>query len=143
MGKEQDVMHGFVKQEISRFYSSFDGWNILPVAHLKGYDQIFNAERFHHGEKESVLVLVSFEPKISSDVLKTLGTVGVGAYGQVTKSKMAVIVPQNADLSDISASTRVLFMKSFSFANGMLVWDKNPVRKSVNGKAAAEATASA
>jgi hypothetical protein len=143
MGKEQDVMHGFVKQEINRFYSSFDGWSVLPVTHLKGYDQIFSAERFFHGEKESVLVLVSFEPTISSDLLKTLGTTGTGVYGQSTKTKMAVIVPMNADLSGISASTRVLFMKSFSFTDGMLVWDKNPVRKSVYDKSAPEAPVSA
>ncbi|MEN6443905.1 MAG: hypothetical protein ABFC71_09140 [Methanoregula sp.] len=143
MGKEQDVMHGFVKQEISRFYSSFDGWTLLPVTHLKGYGQIFSAERFVHGEKESVLVLVSFEPTISTEVLKTIGTAGRGTYGEATTGGMAVIVPQNADLSGVAAGTRVLFMKSFSFADGLLVWDKNPVRKFVHGKAPHEAAASA
>ena len=134
MGGNQDVMRGFVSQEINRYFSSFDGWKVLPVANLKGYDQVFSAERFNQGDKESVSVLVSFEPKISHEFAGKAGVSGTGAYGQVKKGGVAYIVPRNADTSGIPAGARLLFMKSFAYQNGILAWEKNPVRRPVAGK---------
>ncbi len=134
MGGNQDVMRGFVSQEINRFFSSFDGWKILPVTNLKGYDQVFSAERFKHGEKESVSILVSFEPKVSADMLGTAAISGTGAYGQSKKSGTAFIVPRNSEISGLPAGAKVLYMKSFSYQNGILAWEKNPVRRPVVGK---------
>ena len=134
MGGNLDVMRGFVSQEINRYYSSFDGWKILPVNNLKGYDQVFCAERSCKGEKESVSILVTFEPKIPSDLTSMAAASGTGAYGQVKKGGLAYIVPRNADTSGIPEGARLLFMKSFSFQNGILTWEKNPVRRPVAGK---------
>lgn len=134
MGGNQDVMRGFVSQEINRYYSSFDGWKVLPVTNLKGYDQVFCAERSRMGEKESVSVLVSFEPKIAAELANKTAASCTGAYGQVKKGGLAYIVPRNADTSGIPEGARLLFMKSFSFQNGVLTWEKNPVRRPVAGK---------
>jgi len=134
MGGNQDVMRGFVSQEINRFFSSFDGWKILPVTNLKGYDQIFSAERFKQGEKESVSILVSFDPKISTDMFGTAAISGTGAYGQSKKSGVAYIVPRNSDTSSLPSGATILYMKSFSFQNGILAWEKNPVRRPVAAK---------
>ena len=127
-------MRGFVSQEINRFFSSFDGWKIFPVTNLKGYDQVFSAERFKQGEKESVSILVSFEPKISTDMLGTAAISGTGAYGQSKKSGVAYIVPRNSDTSSLPSGAMILYMKSFSYQNGILAWEKNPVRRPVAGK---------
>ncbi len=134
MGGNQDVMRGFVGQEINRFFSSFDGWKIIPVANLKGYDQAFTAERFKQGEKESVSIFVSFEPKVSADMFGTAAAAGTGAYGQSKKSGVAYIVPRNSDISALPAGAKVFYMKSFSYQNGILAWEKNPVRRPVAGK---------
>jgi hypothetical protein len=134
MGGNQDVMRGFVSQEINRFFSSFDGWRILPGTNLKGYDQVFSAERFKQGEKESVSILVSFEPKVSSDMLGTAAISSTGAYGQSKKSGVAYIVPRNSDTSSLPAGATILYMKSFAYQNGILAWEKNPVRRPVAGK---------
>jgi hypothetical protein len=134
MGGNQDVMRGFVRQEINRFFSSYDGWKILPGANLKGYDQVFSAERFKMGEKESVSIFVSFEPKVSAEMFGITTSAGTGAYGQSKKGGIAYIVPQNADTAGIPAGTKILYMKSFSFQNGILTWEKNPTRRPVTGK---------
>ncbi|MFA5415995.1 MAG: hypothetical protein WC295_10905 [Methanoregula sp.] len=127
-------MHGFVNQEINRYYSSFDGWKILPVKNPKGYDQVFCAERSKMGEKESVSILVSFEPKIPFELASSTAAAGTGAYGQVKKGGVAYIVPRNADTTGVPEGARLLYMKSFSFQNGILTWEKNPVRRPVAGK---------
>ncbi len=31
MGSSQDIMHQFARQEINRFFSTYDGWRITPV----------------------------------------------------------------------------------------------------------------
>ena len=134
MGGNQDVMRGFVSQEINRFFSSFDGWKILPGASLKGYDQAFTAERFKQGEKESVSVLVSYEPKVTADMFGTAAAAGTGAYGQSRKSGVAYIVPRNSDVSALPAGAKIFYMKSFSYQNGILAWEKNPVRRPVAAK---------
>jgi len=134
MGGNQDVMRGFVSQEINRYYSSFDGWKILPGNNPKGYDQVFCAERSKMGEKESVSILVSFEPKISEELVGTAAAACTGVYGQVRKGGVAYIVPRNADTSGVPEGAQLHYMKSFSFQNGILTWEKNPVRRPVVGK---------
>ena len=118
MGGNQDVMRGFVRQEINRFFSSYDGWKIVPGATMKGYDQVFSVVRSKMGEKETVSIFVSFEPKVSAEMFRAA----------------AYIVPQNADTAGIPAGSKVLYMKSFSFQNGVLTWEKNPARRPVVGK---------
>jgi len=129
MGNYQDIMHGFVRQEMNRFFSTYDGWTITPVKQVSGYDQEFIAERSISGNKESQKVLVSFEKNVPKEKLEAMRSTDRGPYGQSFKSDVAIIVPQNSDTSKVPADVRLLFMKSFAFQGDMLAWMKKPEKK--------------
>ena len=129
MGSNQDIMHQFARQEINRFFSTYDGWKITPLPEAGGYDREFIAERTISGNKELNKVLVSFEKKVSKEKLERMRSSVTGPYGQVHKSNILLIVPQNADTSSVPNDIRTSFMNSFSFEGNMLAWTKKPVKK--------------
>lgn len=129
MGSNQDIMHQFARQEINRFFSTYDGWKITALPEAGGYDQEFIAERSISGKKELNKILVSFEKKVSKDKLEAMRSSERGPYGQVFSSNVALIVPQNADTSSLPGDIRLLFMKSFAFEGNALAWMKKPVQK--------------
>jgi hypothetical protein len=139
MGSNQDIMHQFARQEINRFFSTYDGWKITPLPEAGGYDREFIAERSISGNKELNKVLVSFEKKVSKEKLESMRSSERGPYGQVFKSDIALIVPQNSDTSSIPGDIRLFFMKSFAFQDGMLAWMKKPVQKPADEKSKAAA----
>ena len=129
MGSNQDIMHQFARQEINRFFSTYDGWTVTPLMQGSGYDQEFIAERTISGNKELNKVLVSFEKKVSKEKLDAMRSSERGPYGQVFKSDVALIVPQNSDTSSLPGDIRLFFMTSFAFEGDMLAWMKKPVQK--------------
>ena len=64
-----------------------------------------------------------------------------GPYGQVQKSDVLLIVPQNSDTSCIPPDVRLSFMNSFAFEGDELAWTKKPVQKSKEEKAKAKVAA--
>jgi hypothetical protein len=141
MGSSQDIMHNFAKQEINRFFSTYDGWKITPLPDTGGYDRKFIAERTISGNKESKKVLVSFEKCVQKEKIEGLRSSVTGPYGQVLKSDVLVIVPQNSDTSCVPPDIRLSFMNSFSFDGDALAWTKKPVQKSEDEKAKAKVMA--
>jgi hypothetical protein len=135
MGSSQDIMHQFARQEINRFFSTYDGWRITPVPAAEGYDREFIAERMVSGNRESTKVLVSFEKNISKDKIERMRSSVTGPYGQTQKSNILLIVPQNANTSLVPTDVRVSFMHSFVFQGDDLTWMKKPVQKSEEEKA--------
>jgi hypothetical protein len=129
MGSNQDIMHQFARQEINRFFSTYDGWTITPLTQSSGYDQEFVAERTISGNKELNKVLVSFEKKVPKEKVDAMRSSERGPYGQVFKSDVALIVPQNSDTSSLPGDIRLFFMTSFAFEGDMLAWMKKPVQK--------------
>ena len=127
-------MHQFARQEINRFFSTYDGWKITPLPEAGGYDREFIAERTISGNKELNKVLVSFEKKVSKEKLERMRSSVTGPYGQVHKSTILLIVPKNADTSSVPGDIRVSFMNSFSFDGNVLAWTKKPVQKSETEK---------
>jgi hypothetical protein len=134
MGSNQDIMHQFARQEINRFFSTYDGWKITPLPEAGGYDREFIAERTISGNKELNKVLVSFEKKVSKEKLERMRSSVTGPYGQVHKSNILLIVPQNADTSSVPKDIRISLMNSFSFDGNVLAWTKKPVKKSDDEK---------
>ena len=86
MGSSQDIMHQFARQEINRFFSTYDGWTITPLPEAGGYDREFIAERTISGNKESKKVLVSFEKNVKKEKIEGMRSSVTGPYGQVQKS---------------------------------------------------------
>jgi len=134
MGSNQDIMHQFARQEINRFFSTYDGWKITPLPETAGYDREFIAERTISGNTELNKVLVSFEKKVPKEKLERMRSSVTGAYGQVHKSTILLIVPQNSDTSSVPGDIRISFMNSFSFQGNDLIWTKKPVKKSDDEK---------
>jgi hypothetical protein len=141
MGSNQDIMHQFARQEINRFFSTYDGWKITPLPESAGYDREYIAERTISGNKELNKVLVSFEKNVPKEKLEKMRSSVTGPYGQIHKSNLLLIVPQNADTTSVPADVRVSFMHSFAFQGNDLTWTKKPVQKTQEEKAKAKITA--
>ena len=141
MGSNQDIMHNFARQEINRFFSTYDGWTITPLPEAGGYDREFIVERTISGNRESKKVLVSFEKCVQKEKIEGLRSTVTGPYGQIQKSEVLVIVPQNSDTSCVPPDVRLSFMNSFSFDGDALAWTKKPVQKSEEEKAKAKVAA--
>ena len=135
MGSSQDIMHQFARQEINRFFSTYDGWKITPLPEAGGYDRQFIAERTISGNKESTNVLVSFDKTVSKDKIESMRSSATGPYGQVRKNNILLIVPQNADTSSVPEDVRISLMNSFAFQGKALTWTKKPVQKTEEEKA--------
>jgi hypothetical protein len=135
MGSSQDIMHQFARQEINRFFSTYDGWKITPLPETAGYDREYIAQRTVSGKKELNKVLVSFEKKVPKEKLEQMRSSVTGPYGQVQKSEILLIVPQNSDTSSVPGDVRIHLMNSFAFQGNDLTWTKKPVQKSEDEKA--------
>jgi hypothetical protein len=134
MGSNQDIMHQFARQEINRFFSTYDGWKITSLPESAGYDREYLAERTVSGNKELNKVLVSFEKKVPKEKLEQMRSTVTGPYGQVHKSSILLIVPQNSDTSSVPNDVRLHFMNSFAFQGNDLIWVKKPVQKEEKAK---------
>jgi hypothetical protein len=134
MGSSQDIMHQFARQEINRFFSTYDGWKITPVPAADGYDREFIADRMVSGNRQSTRVLVSFEKNISKEKIDRMRSSVTGTYGQTQKGNILLIVPQNANTSLVPTDVRVSYMHSFVFQGDDLTWMKKPVQKSEEEK---------
>jgi hypothetical protein len=141
MGSNQDIMHQFARQEINRFFSTFDGWRITPLPESAGYDREYIAERTVSGNTELNKVLVSFEKKVPKEKLEQMRSSVKSPYGQVHKSEILLIIPQNSDTSSVPNDVRIHFMNSFAFQGNDLIWTKKPVQKSEEEKAKTQAAA--
>ena len=141
MGSSQDIMHQFARQEINRFFSTYDGWKITPLPETAGYDREYVAERTISGNKELNKVLVSFEKEVAKEKLEKMRSSVTGPYGQIHKSNLLLIVPQNADTTSVPADVRIHFMNSFAFQGNDLIWTKKPVQKTEEEKAKAKVAA--
>ena len=134
MGSNQDIMHQFARQEINRFFSTYDGWKITALPESSGYDREYLAERTISGNKELNKVLVSFEKKVPKEKLEQMRSTVTGPYGQVHKSAILLIVPQNSDTSSVPNDVRLHYMNSFAFQGNDLTWVKKPVQKEEKAK---------
>jgi hypothetical protein len=139
MGSSQDIMHQFARQEINRFFSTYDGWRITPVPPTEGYEREYIADRMVSGNRESTRVLVSFEKNIPKEKIEQLRSSATGPYGQVQKNNILLIVPQNTNTSLVPSDVRISFMHSFAFQGNDLTWMKKPVQKSEEEKAKVKA----
>ena len=136
MGSNQDIMHGFVRQEINRLFSRYDGWNLTPQEPADGYNSRFVAERTLNGKRESKNILVSFENALPAEEFEPMRTSRTGDYGQKLTPGIALILPQQADISTVPGDVTVYFMKSFAIRDGTLMWLKRPLRETTEKKEA-------
>jgi len=132
MGICTDIMHKFVKQEISRVYSSFDGWKMTQRKQGNSYETIFIISRINQGTREIVKLLVSFKKVITLDMLEELTYPEQVTDGMTPRRYYALMVPANTDTSALPKDLTVMFMTSFAFEGKELIWVKKPVPKTKN-----------
>ena len=129
MGICTDIMHDFVLQEINRIYSSYNGWKITPLVYGNNYDTVVLLERMVNGHREIVKVLVTFQERVTPDILDEVKKPEKAKDGIIVRNDFAVIVPAHADTSAFPSNVRIYSMKSFAFEGKELIWVKKPVRK--------------
>lgn len=129
MGICTDIMHKFVKQEISRVYSSFDGWKITQRKQGNSYETIFVINRMNQGTREIVKLLVCFKKVITLDMLEELTYPEKVTDGMTPRRYYALMIPANTDISALPKDLTVMTMTSFAFEGKELTWVKKPVRK--------------
>jgi len=129
MGICTDIMHKFVRQEISRVYSSFDGWKITQRKYGNSYETIFVISRMNQGTREIVKLLVLFKKVITLDMLEELTYPEKVTDGMTPRRSYAIMVPANADTSAIPKDLTVMTMTSFAFEGKELIWVNKPARK--------------
>ena len=137
MGSSQDIMHQFARQEINRFFSTYDGWKITALPEAAGYDREYIAERTISGNRQLDKVLVSFEKKVPKEKLEQMRSSVMGPYGLVQKSNILLIIPQNSDISSVPEDVTISYMQSFTFHGNDLIWLKKPVQQTKEEKAKA------
>jgi hypothetical protein len=138
MGSNQDIMHGFVQQEINRFFSRSDGWNLVPQEPAEGYTRRYIAERTIQGKREIQNLVVTFEKNVPAGAFDQMRTSGTGAYGQKISAGIAAILPRNADVSTVPDDVRIYFMNSFAIRDGELTWVKRSFPRPEEKKILAE-----
>ncbi len=142
MGICTDIMHKFVKQEISRIYSSFDGWKITQRKYGNSYETIFVISRINQGTREIVKLLVLFKKVITLDMLEELTYPEKVTDGMTPRRFYALMVPANADTSALPKDLTVMTMMSFAFEGKELIWVNKPTRKNKKGVQDSSATPS-
>jgi hypothetical protein len=73
---------------------------------------------------------------VPKEKLEQMRSTVTGPYGQVHKSTILLIVPQNSDTSNVPNDVRLHFMNSFAFQGNDLIWVKKPVQKEEKAKVA-------
>jgi hypothetical protein len=138
MGSTDDIMHEFVKKELTRLYPSVDGWQIKQ-AKTGGKEQGFVVSRRILGKTEGSHVLVSFDRVVSQKTLDALAAMSASEpIPGLAGPKKILVVPQNTKVSSPSGDITVLPMQSFAWEDKELVWLKR--RAQMTEKAAAKSS---
>ena len=119
MGSAQDIMQTFADKEIRTHFSSHDGWTRQQVPSPSSRNPVFLISRDIRGRKETVTLAVSFdeEPSVTS-----LAAVSAGYTGRNALKGQYLLVPRDANVSDVPKNIRVLSMNAFGFIEGQLIW---------------------
>jgi hypothetical protein len=133
MGSNEDIMHEFVKKELIRAYPSSDGWVVSPAG-PKGKDQGFVAKKRFKGKTISVNILVSFDKKVTKDLINKLS-----GFRKSPDIASVLVVPQGADVGVVPGDIKVRFMRSFAFEGKDLVWIRKRLQSPATPMAAAAA----
>ena len=119
MGSAQDIMQTFADKEIRAHFSSHDGWTRQQVPSPSSRNPVFLISRDIRGRKETVALAVSFddEPSVTS-----LAAVSAGYKGRNALKGQYLLVPRDANVSEVPKNIRVLSMNAFGFIEGQLIW---------------------
>ncbi len=118
MGSSRDVMQTFAQKEIRAHFKEWDGWSCREVPSPYVRDMTFVLSRDVRGRPETVALAVSYDEEPSTLALEALV---VSLKGKTVKGQF-LIVPNAAVVSGIPKTVQVIFMESFGFVEGKLIW---------------------
>ncbi|WP_428372006.1 hypothetical protein [Methanoregula sp.] len=116
MGSAHDIMQTFAHKEIHAHFREFDGWKCRQVLSPIARDVTYILSREVRGRKECVTIAVSYDEEPSTLPLEALAATVKDLKGQY------LVVPKAANVSAIPKPVRVIFMETFGFLDGKLVW---------------------
>jgi len=118
MGSSKDIMQTFAQKEIRAHFKAWDGWSCREVPSPYRRDMTFILSRDVRGRTENVALAVSYDEDPSTLALEALVA---SMKGKAPKGQF-LIVPNAAVVSGIPKTVQVIFMESFGFVEGKLVW---------------------
>jgi hypothetical protein len=119
MGSASDIMQTFTDKEIRAHFSKYDGWECQKAVSPAARDTVFLLTRNVRGRKETVALAVSFDEEPTTTAL---GAVAAGYKGRNALKGQYLLVPKNANVSEIPGHIGILSMSSFGFTEGQLIW---------------------
>jgi len=119
MGSSRDVMQIFAEREVRAQFRSIDGWKYIHLGSSDAQDMSYVLSRTVFGRNEFAAVGLSFE-EVPSEQSLTKAVLSLN--GSKNLKSRYLIVPKSADVSGIPETVRVIFMDSFGFVDGNLVW---------------------
>jgi hypothetical protein len=118
MGSSKDIMQTFAQKEIRAHFKAWDGWSCREVPTPYKRDMTFILSRDVRGRTENVALAVTYDEEPSTLSLEALVA---SMKGKAPKGQF-LIAPNAAVISGIPKTVQVIFMESFGFVDGKLVW---------------------
>jgi hypothetical protein len=119
MGSAQDVMQTFSQKEIRTHFRECEGWECRQVPSPRARDMACILTREIRGRKETIALAVSYDEEPS---LLAVDAVASALNGNRAFRGKYLIVPKAADVSAIPKEIRIIYMESFGFVEGNLIW---------------------
>jgi len=118
MGSTRDVMQIFADREIRAHFPKNDGWGCRQVPSPNHQDISCILSRDTRSGTQQIALVVTYDEVPSVSSLDNLTT---SMNKKLLKGRY-LIVPKNTDTSSIPKEIRVIFMDSFGFIEGNLIW---------------------
>ena len=115
-------MHDFIRKDVTKVFSPVDGWISHDHSFANGrWKGIFLTRRsLKRAGTESILILVNFDQKTGMDAIKALQEEQIP--GATASLNRVLMVPRDADTSQVPRDIMVINMQSFGFEEKNLVW---------------------
>lgn len=122
MGYSEDVMHDIIRKDVTKVFSPVDGWtsNDHSFTNNRWKGVLLTRRSLKRMGMESILILVNFDQKTGLDAIKALQEEPVP--GVTTGVNRVLMVPKDADTSQVPRDIMVIPMQSFGFEEKNLVW---------------------
>jgi hypothetical protein len=134
MGSVNDIMQTFAHKDLHARFPDYNGWKWESVPCSENPGMTFCVSRYSNYQYQMAFVSVSLDQKPApSHVAAIMGL----PHNLRTFKGYFLLVPQGADVSGIPEEIEVLFMTSFGFVDGRLIWltkKKNAVQHPVMEK---------
>jgi len=127
MGTSDDSTQRFIVNDVRRHFPECEGWKITSRETLAGYDQVFRLQRPNGMSQEIVTLGFSFGKTVPELLLKKVRSPAVtNIPANFLRTRNALLVPDESDLSGIGNGIAIYTMKNFRYDGPALVWLKHP-----------------